>query len=101
MSTYNIVASTNESTVVAEYVREASGVYEYQSEAALERELIRLLTAQGYEKLTIHNEAALVDNLRRQLERVSNQPAFETWKSESKQSNKLHSEKNTAGNRDE
>ena len=68
MSTYNIVASTNESTVVAEYVREASGVYEYQSEAALERELIRLLTAQGYEKLTIHNEAALVDNLRRQLE---------------------------------
>ena len=68
MSTYNIVASTNESTVVAEYVREASCVYEYQSETALEREFVRLLTAQGYEYLTIHNEAALVANLRRQLE---------------------------------
>ena len=68
MSTYNIVASTNESTVVAEYVREASCVYEYQSETALEREFVRLLTAQGYEKLAIHSEAALIANLRRQLE---------------------------------
>lgn len=68
MSTYNIVASTNESTVVAEYVREAACVYEYQSEAALEREFISLLTAQGYEYLAIHGEAALVANLRRQLE---------------------------------
>ncbi len=68
MSTYNIVASTSESTVVTEYVREASGGYEYQSETALEREFIRLLTAQGYEYLTIHSEAALAANLRKQLE---------------------------------
>ena len=72
MSTYNIVAATSESTVVAEYIAEyaAGGCRSetYQSEAALEREFIRLLTTQGYDYLQIHNEAALVDNLRRQLE---------------------------------
>ena len=72
MSTYNIVAATSESTVVAEYIAEyaagGSRSEAYQSEAALEREFIRLLTTQGYDYLQIHNEAALVDNLRRQLE---------------------------------
>jgi type I restriction enzyme R subunit len=68
MSAYNIVASTNESTVVAEYVPEVSRPGVYQSEAELEQEFIRLLSAQGYEILTIHDEAALVANLRRQLE---------------------------------
>ena len=69
MSTYNIVASTDEVTVVAEYAAEYSVRSEkYQSEAELEREFIRLLTSQGYEYLEIHNEAALVANLRRQLE---------------------------------
>ncbi len=69
MSTYNIVASTDEATVVAEYIAEYSVRPEkYQSEAELESEFIRLLTSQGYEYLTIHNEAALIANLRRQLE---------------------------------
>ena len=72
MSTYNVVASTSESTVVAEYIAEyatdGARSEAYQSEAALEGELIRLLTAQGYEHLKIHGEAALVGNLRRQLE---------------------------------
>ena len=72
MSTYNIVAATNESTVVAEYVPEASRSDAYQSEAALEREFIRLLTTQGYEYLTIRDENALVSNLRRQLESLNN-----------------------------
>lgn len=36
MSSYNIVASMSESTVVAEYVPEASRSDAYQSEAALE-----------------------------------------------------------------
>lgn len=73
MSTYNVVASTDEVTVVAEYTPEyeaRSG--SYQSEADLERELIRLLTSQGYEYLPIHNEAELVANLRRQLELLNN-----------------------------
>ncbi len=72
MSSYNIVASTNESTVVAEYIPETSRSDAYQSEAALEREFIRLLTAQGYEYLEIHDENALVFNLRRQIELLNN-----------------------------
>ena len=50
MSIYNIVASTDEATVVAEYAAEYNVRPEkYQSEAELEREFIRQLTSQGYE----------------------------------------------------
>ena len=45
MITYNIVAGMSESTVVAEYVRETSCAYEYQSEAALEQEFIAQWTS--------------------------------------------------------
>ena len=72
MSTYNIVASTDESTVVAEYISEYSHPDVYQSEAKLEQEFIRLLETQGYEYLAIHEESALVDNLHRQLELLNN-----------------------------
>jgi type I restriction enzyme, R subunit len=73
MSSYNIVASTEEATVVAEYIPESNGRSEkYQSEAELEREFIQLLTSQGYEYLTIHHEADLIANLRRQLELLNN-----------------------------
>ncbi|MDU1442792.1 MAG: type I restriction endonuclease subunit R [Clostridium cochlearium] len=69
MSIYNIVASTDEATVVAEYAAEYNVRPEkYQSEAELEREFIRQLTSQGYEYITVHNEAALIGNLRKQLE---------------------------------
>jgi type I restriction enzyme R subunit len=68
MSLYNIVVSTEEATVVSEYVAEYYVSNSYQSEAALESEFIRLLQTQGYEYLQIHNEASLVTNLRRQLE---------------------------------
>ena len=68
MSIYNIVASTDESTVVAEYVAVYRTAAEYQSEADLEREFIRMLSGQGYEYLAITDEAALINNLRRQLE---------------------------------
>ena len=68
MSFYNMVAQSNESTVVAEYVPAPSRSDAYQSEAELEREFIRLLTMQGYEYLKIRDEAALVSNLRHQLE---------------------------------
>ena len=68
MSTYNIIASAPESTVVAEYTPADRQSESYQSEAALEREFIKMLGAQGYEYLTIHDEAALIANLRRQLE---------------------------------
>ena len=68
MSTYNIIAASNESTVVAEYTPESSRSDSFQSEAALEKEFIRLLTTQGYAYLTIHDESSLIANLRRQLE---------------------------------
>jgi UDP-N-acetylmuramate--alanine ligase len=69
MSIYNIVASTDEATVVAEYAAECNVRPEkYQSEAELEREFIRQLTSQGYEYISVHNEAALIENLRKQLE---------------------------------
>ena len=69
MSIYNIVASTDEATVVAEYAAEYNVRPEkYQSEAELEREFIRQLTSQGYEYISVHNEAALIENLRKQLE---------------------------------
>lgn len=72
MSYFNIVAETNENTVVTEYTPVTKRPDAYQSEAALEAEFIRLLTEQGYEYLPIHSEEDLVLNLRRQLEKLNN-----------------------------
>lgn len=68
MTYFNIVAETNENTVVTKYdpVKQRSDAY--QSESALEREFIRLLTEQGYEYLQIHTENDMIENLRLQLE---------------------------------
>ena len=71
MSQYNLIASTNESTVVAEYVAEGTRSEGYQSEAALEREFIRNLQAQGYGYITVTGEAGLIANLRQQLEALN------------------------------
>ena len=72
MPYFNIVAQTNENTVVTEYepVRQRSDAY--QSEAALEAEFIRMLCGQGYTYLPIHTEAELIANLRAQLEALNN-----------------------------
>ena len=65
---YNLIASAEESTVFAQYVREERAPYgAYQSEAALERAFIRLLEEEGYAYLPIHSEAELIANLRAQL----------------------------------
>ena len=72
MSTYNIIAASNESTVVAEYTPESARSDSFQSEAALEQEFIRLLCEQGYEYLSVHDESGLITNLRRQLEVLNN-----------------------------
>lgn len=85
MSTYNIIAEMPQSTVVADFMEEYGKRKKseaYQSEAALEKEFIRLLTTQGYEYLTIHDEAALVANLRLQLEKLNNYHfSDKEWKS--------------------
>lgn len=72
MSQYNIIAESQEYTVVSEYEHAVSTSEAYQSEADLEREFIRLLTEQGYEYLPIHTEADLISNLRTQLEKLNN-----------------------------
>ena len=72
MSTYNIVLSTNESTVVTEYEPQSKRSDSYQSEAALETAFIKMLGEQGYEYVTIHSADALIANLRRQLEILNN-----------------------------
>lgn len=72
MTSYNIVAATNDVTVVAEYSPEyrVEG-QKYQSEDALEKEFIRLLTEQGYDYLKISTEQDFINNLRRQLEKLN------------------------------
>ena len=75
MSNYNIIASTDESTVVAEYTPTPRREDSYQSEAQLEQEFIKRLQGQGYEYIDATSEAGLVANLRRQLE-VLNDYAF-------------------------
>lgn len=68
MPYFNIVAETNENTVVTEYEPVKKRSDAYQSEAELEQEFIRLLCEQGYEYLPIHSEEDLIQNLRTRLE---------------------------------
>ena len=67
-----IVLSTNESTVVTEYEPQTKRSDAYQSETALEAAFIKMLGEQGYEYVEIHNSAALIANLRGQLELLNN-----------------------------
>ena len=53
MSTYNVVAASNESTVVTEYEPQSKRSDAYQSEAALEQAFIKMLEEQGYAYLLI------------------------------------------------
>ena len=71
MSYFNIVAETNENTVVTEYEPVKKRSDAYQSEAELEQEFIRLLCEQGYEYLSIHREEDLIANLRQKLEELN------------------------------
>ena len=71
MSQYNIIAESQEYTVVSEYEKSVQTSDAYQSEADLEKEFIHLLGEQGYEYLPIHTEADLISNLRTQLEKLN------------------------------
>lgn len=71
MTQYNIIAESQEYTVVAEYDHVATPAEAFQSEADLEKEFIRILVEQGYEYLPIHTEADLISNLRAQLEKLN------------------------------
>lgn len=72
MSQYNVVMATAQSTVVAEYEPQTNRSDKYQSEAALESAFIKMLTEQGYEYINIHSSLDLIENLRKQLEKLNN-----------------------------
>ncbi|MCF7820351.1 MAG: type I restriction endonuclease subunit R [Candidatus Pacebacteria bacterium] len=68
---YNLVAESNQSTVVSEYNIKGKRVSSYQSEAELERAFIKQLENQAYEYIAIKSEDDLKQNLRSQLEKLN------------------------------
>ena len=73
MTHYNTIAENPESTVVANYQPEKNErATSYQSEADLEKAFIKQLQAQAYEYIQINSEDELIDNLRKQLEKLNN-----------------------------
>lgn len=71
MTNYNIISQNTESTVVTEYTPVIRKSDAFQSEAELEKEFIKQLVDQGYERLTIHTEQELIDNLRVQIQKLN------------------------------
>ena len=66
-----MVAENPYSTVVSDYECVYRKATQYQSEAEMERDFISQLEKQGYEYLSFQTEKDLLDNLRRQLERLN------------------------------
>ncbi len=79
---YKMVAENPQSTVVSDFEPAYRRSAQYQSEAEMERDFIAQLEKQGYEYLPIKTEAELIDNLRRQLERLNDYKFTDTeWQS--------------------
>ena len=72
MSSIGLISENDNSTVLAEYTGLNRVATSFQSEDALEKELIKTLVEQGYERLNINSEDELILNLRRQLEKLNN-----------------------------
>ena len=72
MINIGLISENDNSTVLAEYKPLDRVATSFQSESALEKELINTLVEEGYEYLTIHTEDELILNLRRQLEKLNN-----------------------------
>jgi len=68
----NLIAESNQSTVVAEFTPSPRRAESYQSEDALEKEFIAQLQTQAYEYLKITKNDDLKDNLKKQLEKLNN-----------------------------
>ena len=71
MEDYKIIVEQEHSTVMAHYEVTAKPEGGYQSEAQLENALIKQLADQGYEYAKIKDEAALLENLRLQLQALN------------------------------
>lgn len=65
---FSIIAEQPQSTVVARYDAPVRDNSSHQSEAELEKSLIKQLVTQGYEYPSIKNEKELIANMRKQLE---------------------------------
>ena len=72
MSNISMLSENDNSTVLAEYQGLNRVATYYQSEDALEQELIKTLVEQGYERLNINSEDELILNLKKQLEKLNN-----------------------------
>lgn len=72
MTNISLISENDNSTVLAEYKGLNRESKSFQSEDALEKELIKTLAEQGYERLNIHSENELILNLRKQLEKLNN-----------------------------
>lgn len=72
MNSIGLISENDNSTVLAEYKGLNKIETSYQSEDALEKEFIKTLVEQGYERLNINSEDELILNLRRQLEKLNN-----------------------------
>ena len=70
MDEYKIILEEKQ-TVMARYEVEPKSGEGYQSEAQLENALIKQLADQGYEYAKIKDEAALLENLRQQLQALN------------------------------
>ena len=89
---YNMIASTNQRTVVAEYISDKKQETEYQSEANLERDFIKSLIDLGYDYIKISSEKDLIENLRKQLENLNG------YKFTDNEWNRFYSEKIASSN---
>ena len=72
MDNISLISENDNSTVLAEYTCINRVATSFQSEDALEKELINTLIEQGYERLAINSEDELILNLRKQLEKLNN-----------------------------
>lgn len=68
---YKMVAENPQSTVVSDYEPRYRTAKQYQSEAEMEKEFIEQLQTQAYDYLPITSEKELIENLRRQLEKLN------------------------------
>ena len=71
MTNIGVISENDNSTVLAEYHGLNRVATSFQSEDALEQELIETLIEQGYERLNINFEDELILNLRKQLEKLN------------------------------
>ncbi len=68
---FDVMAFGGQSTVCATWPKETKRSTTYQTEAQLEEAFIAQLCRQGYERLTVDSEEALITNLRQKLEQLN------------------------------